>query len=159
MVYSSMVHVAGGEGGSIRHDGEMPSPAPRVDLAQSTAVKSLDRQARRRPLRDVAQLLGVDERPTPRRVIPPMGRLLVAVFNYPAGLGWMVLRNLTILIVNLWHLWAQPRTGRDPARGWTVHTQRKAATAPGEKAVDFYCRDWLNHCARLPPLGTANWAQ
>ena len=45
MVYSSMVHVAGGEGGSIRHDGEMPSPAPRVDLAQSTAVKSLDRQA------------------------------------------------------------------------------------------------------------------
>jgi hypothetical protein len=38
MVYSSMVRVAGGEGGSIRHDVEMPGPAPRVDLAQSTAL-------------------------------------------------------------------------------------------------------------------------
>ena len=45
MVYSSMVHVAGGEEGSIRHDDEMPGPAPRVDLAQSTALKSLDPQA------------------------------------------------------------------------------------------------------------------
>jgi hypothetical protein len=40
MVYSSMVHVAGGEGGSTRHDGEMPGPAPRVDLVQSTALKA-----------------------------------------------------------------------------------------------------------------------
>ncbi len=45
MVYSSMVHVAGGEGGSTRHDDEMPGPAPRVDLAQSTALKSPDFQA------------------------------------------------------------------------------------------------------------------
>ena len=40
MVHSSMVHVAGGEEGSTRHDDEMPGPAPRVDLAQSTALKA-----------------------------------------------------------------------------------------------------------------------
>jgi hypothetical protein len=45
MAYSSTVHVAGGEEGSIRHDDEMPGPAPRVDRAQSTALKSLDFQA------------------------------------------------------------------------------------------------------------------
>src|SRR5258708_29326985 len=40
MVYSSMVHVAGGEEGSIRHDHEMPGTAPRVDLAPSTALRA-----------------------------------------------------------------------------------------------------------------------
>jgi len=40
MVYSSMVHVAGGKDGSIRHDDEMPGTAPRVDLAQSTALRA-----------------------------------------------------------------------------------------------------------------------
>jgi hypothetical protein len=40
MVHSSMVHVAGGEEGSTRDDDEMPGPAPRVDLAQSTALKA-----------------------------------------------------------------------------------------------------------------------
>ena len=34
-VYSSMVHVAGGEEGSTSHDDEMTGPAPRVDLAQA----------------------------------------------------------------------------------------------------------------------------
>ena len=45
MVYSSMVHVPGGEEGSTRHDDEMPGPAPRVARAQSTALKRLDLRA------------------------------------------------------------------------------------------------------------------
>jgi hypothetical protein len=45
-VYSSMVHVAGGEEGSIRHDDEMPGPAPRVDLGQSTTLTVADPQHR-----------------------------------------------------------------------------------------------------------------
>ena len=59
IVYSSMVHVAGGEEGSTRHDDEMPGrPAPRVDLAQSTPLKSLDFQAVERRVEPTATRSG-----------------------------------------------------------------------------------------------------
>ena len=57
-----MVHVAGGEEGSIRHDDEMPGPAPRVDLGQSTTLTVADPQHRLEVVTTIPVLPGVTSR-------------------------------------------------------------------------------------------------